>query len=131
MANILDSFKKWYEKQIRSVPESTIEFIQLDPLQLRLVDWRKSGLLTTKAGMALKQQTIRAMIQVLKNETPANYAMAIAGTRTEDRAALQARIEGFHLAINMLESMDKPLTKQEPLVATFEPPEEFKHANRR
>lgn len=126
--------KKWFTDFLRDYHKSTnpnIDFVQLDPLNLRLVDWRKNGALTTKAGMVLKQQTMRAMLQVLKNETPANYAMAIAGTRTEDRAALQARIEGFHIAINMLESMDKPLTKAEPLVATFEPPEEFKYANRR
>lgn len=110
---------------------SSVDFIQIDPLNLRLADWRKNGALVTKAGMVLKQQTVRAMLQVLKNETPANLGLQLIGTRTEDRAALQARIEGFHLAINMLESMDKPLVKQEPLVATFEPSEEFKHANRR
>jgi len=109
-----------------------IDFVQLDPLNLRLVDWRKNGALVTKAGMVLKQQTLRAMLQVLKNETPANLGLAIVGTRPEDRAALQAKIEGFHLAINMLESMDKPITKQEPLVATFEAPEqETNYASKR
>jgi len=115
-------------------PVTNVEFVQIEPLNLRLVDWRKNGALTTKAGMVLKQQTVRAMLQVLKNETPANLGLAIVGTRTEDRAALQARIEGFHLAINMLESMDKPIVTQEPIMATFEPPEQesnYARTNRR
>lgn len=104
------------------------QFVQIEPLNLRLVEWRKNGALTTKAGMVLKQQTMRAMLQVLKNETPANLGFQAVGSRTEDRAALQAKIEGFHLAINMLESMDKPITNKEPLQATFEPPEETEYA---
>lgn len=128
---ILKNIFARFKKQPEPTALKPTEISQIDPLSLRLHEWRRNQVLLNKALLALRLQTVRAMLQVLKNESPANIALQTLHSRVEDRAALQAKIEGFHLAINMLESMDKPIVDKQPIPATFEQPEgELNHARR-
>lgn len=94
------------------------------PAAIRLDQWRHSPVLTTDARRVLDMPITKAMLDVLYAESPSNYQLASLGIRAEDRAALQAKTEGYHMCLDFLESLGVPVEDdREPLQATFEPPE--------
>jgi len=65
-----------------------------------------------------------SMLDVLYVESPSGYQLAALGIRAEDRAALQAKTEGYHMCLDFLEAMGMPIEDDKaPIEATFEPPE--------
>jgi hypothetical protein len=91
---------------------------------IRLDEWRRSPTLITAAQSILALKEMRSMLDVLYGESPANYQLAILGIRAEDRAALQAKTEGYHMCLDFLESLGMPIEDDKPPIeATFEPPE--------
>lgn len=102
----------------------TIKVSRPRPAAIRLDQWRHSPVLTTDARRVLDMPLTKAMLDVLYAESPSNYQLASLGIRAEDRAALQAKTEGYHMCLDFLESLGVPVEDDRaPLEATFESPE--------
>lgn len=105
-------------------PVASIKLQPPRPASIRLDQWRRSPALTTDSRRILDMPITKAMLDVLYAESPSNYQLASLGIRTEDRAALQAKTEGYHMCLDFLESLGVPVEDDRaPLEATFEPPE--------
>ena len=90
--------------------------------RLRMHEWRATPDLIKSAQKFLSDPEFLTVIDVLRNESPINW-ISIRPMTIEDRAVTQARIEGYQLCLNNLESLgtyDKPKEELEP---TFEQPE--------
>ena len=84
--------------------------------------WRKSEELVTKAGDLLRSDLGRSILDVLSYESPHN--LHLPGADLPARALHQARIEGYNLCLNNLESLGTPDTGSGDLTeATFSKPE--------
>jgi hypothetical protein len=113
------NLKFWQKTEYR------VKVITRDRTNLSLDEWRSDQALCNAAGKALLNPNIQAMLDVLRNSHPA-YFVHTGSISMEDRAVLQARSEGYTLALSNLEALAihrKPPTEVE---ATFEPeqPEE-------
>jgi len=108
----------------KSKPKSLkIELVRRDTSKLRLHEFQADEALTSKAAIALSDQWVSLMLQVARNESPANYCLNMSAT-TEERAAYQSKIEGYNMALANLEAMvvsRKIQVLQEP---TFEAEEQ-------
>ena len=91
---------------------------------LTLMQWRKQEKLVTDAMVLARNPTFQMMLDVLKNEHPARNGFPSVGTRAEDRAAHQAKCEGFEACLNSIKEFSQPWAMSKPLVARFEPPQE-------
>lgn len=89
---------------------------------LTLEQWRKDQRLVAAAKELTRNETFRMAMAVLENSHPRLLAFPSINTTTEDRAAMQAKIEGYQLCLNNLESMSRDYSLSKPLVATFKPP---------
>lgn len=91
---------------------------------MRLDAWRRSPPLVTESRRILDIPAMRSMLDVLHGESPSNYQLASLGISQQDRAALQAKTEGYHMCLDFLEAMGVPIEEDKPpMEATFEPPE--------
>lgn len=88
-----------------------------------LEDWQKDESLVSLAADVLADPRTAQMLSVLRAESPANYGLAPLGVSFEDRAAFQARTEGYHLALNNFEALGKLTVVSTESEPTFEPPE--------
>ena len=97
--------------------------LRKDITRLRIHEWRADTRLVTEARRVNGDATFRMMMDVVANESPANIALAL-GTSTEDRAAQQARTEGFNMALDYLRLLATYEEPKQPFPeATFEPTE--------
>lgn len=91
---------------------------------LRLAEWQADAELTKHARKLHSDSTFQMMMAVLRNEHPAFLVAGHDACSLEGRAILQARAEGYSMAIANLEAMGRhQLIKPVP-EATFEPEEE-------
>lgn len=95
--------------------------IEREPSQLTLAEWMSDATLVGMAQKVHATTEFKLMLQVLRNESPAFWLLKNA--TIEDRAAMQARIEGYNLAIANLHGMKRLEKKAQMPVATFEPEE--------
>lgn len=103
-------------------PPTKIEILRRDISKLRLNEFQSDEALTTKAAVALSDQWVSLMMQVARNESPANYCLNMNATQ-EERAAYQSKIEGYNMALANLEAMGvsrKISALQEPTFETEE-----------
>lgn len=100
--------------------EIRIQTVLIDPLKLRLAQWQGDRNLTNSAGKVMAEGTVKLMLQVLGNESPALWSMDV-NTSLESRALQQARIEGYNMALKNLEAMAVHVAFTEAIEATFEP----------
>jgi hypothetical protein len=89
---------------------------------LTLIQWRKQEKLVADAIALARNGTFQMMLQVLHNDHPARNGFASIGTSMEDRAAHEAKIEGYEACLNKIKEMSQPWTISKPLIATFQPP---------
>jgi hypothetical protein len=104
----------------RSKPDQLVRF-KYPEVRLGLTEWRKNEQLVSEMMKISSQPIWRAMMAVMRNESPAEIKLPQMNTPITDRAALQAQTEGYQMAINNLEAMsivDVPIP-DEP--ATFAP----------
>jgi len=94
--------------------------VRREAAKLRLYEWRRSPKLVTEARRVFELESFRIMLDVLKNENPANLVLPL-GSTPADRSAIQCRAEGYAMALANLEAMCNPAETMEPLEATFEP----------
>lgn len=91
---------------------------------LTLEIWRDTPELVTAMANIQAMPIWNALIEMLKNESPSEIKLPQLGTSTEDRAALQCHIEGYHMAINNLLAVGTPVVQEIEPAATFEPEEQ-------
>lgn len=99
--------------------ETRVQVLQRDICKLRLSEWRGDKGLVASAGSVLVDPRLRMMLDVLMNECPAAYSLAV-GTPLESRALYQAKTEGYMMAISNLEAMGKLSAVQDTIEPTFE-----------
>jgi len=103
-------------------PERRIEVVRRPAIKLRLGEWRSDPALVAEARKVFAQDSFQIMLDVLRNENPSAFCMAI-GTKSDDRAVMQSRGEGYQMAIANLEAMTEPIPMPQPIEAEFEPEE--------
>ena len=86
--------------------------------------WRGSEQMVLESIALARNLTYRAQLDVLHNSHQCHTLFTPIGVNPTDRIVHQARIEGFELCLNYLESMAKPLKKHAPLEATFADPDQ-------
>lgn len=94
---------------------------QINPSTMTLDDWRKTPSLVTEAHRIFSDPFFKAMIEVMKNESPVNYVTPKIGAQTSDHLLHLGHIEGYQTALNNFEAFKKPFENHEPIEATFEP----------
>lgn len=116
----------WFKKlfQFKPKPDALARF-KSEPLKLTLTEWQKNEQLVTAMMLISSQPIWRAMMQVMRNECPAELKLPQVGTAITDRAALQAQTEGYLMALNNLEAMSSVSASEEQPVATFGPEEQI------
>ena len=86
--------------------------------RLRAFEWRSEQSLVTQAREIFNNPQFQAMLDVVKNESPHNFAYG--GVTLDERAVIQARIEGYQLCINNLESLGSFQKPKEEIEPTYE-----------
>lgn len=115
----------WIKRFFSKPKPDALARFKSESLKLTLTEWQKNEQLVT-AMMKISSQPIwRAMMQVMRNECPAELKLPQVGTAITDRAALQAQTEGYLMALNNLEAMSSIHEAEEAPVATFEPEEQM------
>lgn len=95
-----------------------VTLIEREPFKLTLTEWRSNPDMAAQAAKVLANPTMKFMLQVLYNSSPA-WETLLAPTM-EDRAAQQARIEGYAQALANIEAMAVYERPMEHLEQTFE-----------
>lgn len=102
--------------------KTRVNIIQRESSKIRLHEFRSDKGLVGVAQKVHADPNFRLMLDVLKNESPAHWGLPrLSGT--EQRAGVQALVEGYQLALANLEAMAvfrKTVELDEP---TFEPAE--------
>ena len=106
---------KWFSKK-----PHRIRVITRKESDLRLRDWQYDQRLVSLASKTLQDPTLQLMLAVVRNEHPARTALQL-GVSLDDRAVLQARAEGYEMALATLERLAVDLTVQPMPDALFEP----------
>lgn len=114
--------KAW--KQRLYPPPPKIRVMVRDQTRITLDEWRSRPDLIKIASRFLNDPMFRMMMDVLRTTHFQNSAMGIFGVSIEDRAAMQARCEGYTIALNNLEAMGDYQKPKQELEPTFEPEEE-------
>jgi hypothetical protein len=106
----------------RKKQSQPIQVVRRDACRLRMSEWRANLALVREAGDVLNTTTARTMIDVVRNESPANIVLL--GVPIEERAVMQARIEGYQMALTNLEALAEFEQPKEQLPEpTFESPQ--------
>ncbi len=92
----------WPFKKSTVVPPE-VRVIVRDRCEVTLSEWRSEGTLVSGASRLLSEPHFRLMLDVLNTASPAGWVLN--NSSTEERAAQQARIEGYQMAITNLKSM--------------------------
>jgi len=103
-----------------------IEVVRRSSVKLRLAEWRSDPNLVNDAARIVGSESFQCMLDVLKNESPANLCLPLDATM-EARSNLQCRIEGYAMALANIEAMAKVQKQYDTLVPEFapeEPPEQ-------
>lgn len=116
----MNLFAKLFHKERQPV-EPPIKVQLVSSHTLTLTQWRKQEKLVADAMTLSRNPTFQMMLQVLQNEHPARNGFVSVGVSADDRAAHQAKIEGFEACINKIREMSQPWTISKPIVATFQP----------
>lgn len=114
------NLKFW--KQPATTQETSIQVVTVPSIDLTMDQWRSQGVLVGKAKESLDAEPFTTMVQVLRNESPANKGLPLNATAAE-RVVMQAKIEGYNLCLANLRLLAVAKGKSKPLEATFEPEE--------
>lgn len=112
------NWKFWQKPTVTKV-----ELVRIRTNTIRLAKWRQVSTLVAESARLAKDPHYMAQLDVLRTENPANLHLPALGTSPDDRAAHQAKIEGYNLCLNNLEAFAMLHKPKEALIETFEPPE--------
>ena len=99
--------------------KTEIRVIARDPIRLRLSEFRTNRALVGEAQKILMLGSLKLMLDVLRNEHPCMMVLQT-GSSPNDRVVLQARGEGYTMALANLEAMAQFQEATPVLEATFE-----------
>ena len=99
-----------------------LQVIQRLSSRVKLDEWRSSADLVNAARKVLNDPNTQNMLDVLRNEHPANTMTFDAPL--DQRAVLQARSEGYTMALANLEALGVFQQQHEEMEATYEQPQE-------
>lgn len=119
--NPLTSLQSWLNRRTPS-PKPQVRVVDIPAAELTLALWLDHPELVNEAHQLTKAPIFTMMIEVLKNECPANYKMP-KGTPPTDLVTHLGEIDGYNMAINNLIALTIPKKPEAELVATFETPE--------
>ena len=114
--------KFWNKKSRPAKRTRRVEVIRRESLRLRLGEWRSDPKLVAEARKVFSQESFLIMLDVLRNENPTSSVLPI-GMSSNDRSVVQARGEGYNMAIANLEAMANGEVPQETIEADFLPEE--------
>lgn len=97
-----------------------VQVVRKDESKLRLSEWQLDPGLCAMAAKVLMDPNLQLMLSVLKNEHPCKTALPY-GVHMDDRIVLQARGEGYEMALANLERMAVNLTPIPMPEPVFEP----------
>jgi hypothetical protein len=97
-----------------------LEIVRRDESKLRLFEWQQDPRLCGIAAKLLADPNWRLILSVLRNESPSRSVLSI-GAAIEDRAVMQARGEGYEMALTYLEAMGTNVTPFVMPEAAFAP----------
>lgn len=103
-------------------PEPTIKVVLVSSSVLTLDQWRKDTRLVAAARELARNETFRMMVAVLENSHVRFVALPTIGVSQDDRAAHQARGEGYQICLNNLEAMGEPWQVGKMPRETFQSP---------
>jgi hypothetical protein len=103
--------------------QSKIVVIKREANKLSLGEFRSDPNLTGLAARFLRDSDFKLMLDVLRNEHP-GWLVLSESVPPEVRAVIQARAEGYTMALANLEAMGVFRESPEQIVATFEAEEE-------
>ena len=92
----------------------------LNPRDLRIEDWQANDNLVSKAAAVVSLPDFKLMLSVLRTESPSNYGLPQLGVSAEDRAAWQARTEGYHACLNNIEALAELKRQRTYIEPTYE-----------
>lgn len=95
-----------------------VRIIQRDPFRITVQEWRTNEELCRTAQGALKDPTVRRMLDTLRNSHLGMYDMPVDLT-SDQRSIRAAVIEGFGTALNTFELLAVHQKPQEPIEADF------------
>ncbi len=102
------NYMNWPWKKKTETPPIRVQLVSSSTLTLD--QWRKDTRLVSAAKELARNETFRMMIAVLENSHLRFGGFAATGVSQEDRAAKQARDEGYQICLNNLDAMTKPST---------------------
>lgn len=114
--------KFWNKKSRPAKRTRRVEVIRRESLRLRLGEWRSDPKLVAEARKVFSQESFLIMLDVLRNENPTSSVLPI-GMSSNDRSVVQARGEGYNMAIANLEAMANGEEPHEEIEAEFLPEE--------
>ena len=88
---------------------------------MRLADWMRDKELVGSSRKMMITPMFQAMLAILMDESPHNTHLL--GVDMNERALHQARIEGYNLCMNNLQSFGRLDEMGGQIEATFQPPE--------
>jgi len=115
---IMKRFWNWLKP-----PKRRLLLIRRFSTRVRLEEFRAIPELVATAKKFLNDPEFQPLLEVLRNESPASYVSIDPMLPLDARAVLQARIEGYQLAINNLMAMGEHKKAAEELEAGYEQPE--------
>lgn len=110
----------FFRKKKRIEPRQ-VQVLNVDALTMTVAKWRSIPELVTAAQKVLSDPNVKAMLGVLRNDAPHNYAMILKGAQPMEYAERVGDIQGYLKCLNNLEAMATPLETHEMPEATFEP----------
>lgn len=119
---MLNLFKKKPQPE-PTKPTKVVEVVYRDRGTVSLDEWRGQPGLVARATAILNHKDFEMMMDVMEREHPGNTVMALSVPETP-RALLQARCEGYTMALANLRALGVFKQTVSPLEATFEQPEE-------
>ncbi len=114
---------KLFRIQIHN-PTDVVPLATRESWKLTLDQWRQQEQMVLESRKLAQNLTYKAQMDVLRNSHPCHTLFTPIGVSPTDRVVQQAKIEGYELCLNNLESMSKQLKSPKPLEATFSDPDE-------
>lgn len=98
------------------------EIIRRDVTRIKPDEWRTSETCLGIAQKFLRDPEFWLLLDCVRNEHP-DKIFFLKEVPLEERALQQARIEGFMMCLNTLESLGTPMRQVDQLRATYESPD--------
>jgi len=109
---------KWFRKK------KPVTFRSSKPLNITIAEWQSNKQLVEAMKKISEQPVWWAFTDMLRNSSPAVVFSFEMGATNVDRAAFQAKIEGYQLALNNIEAACAfPVPEISPSESTFDPEE--------